>query len=142
MPTMPTLPPNPPDTRTIRLVSSAISAARVGLGAALLVAPRLSLRVAGMPWRDLDGRTRLLLRGFAVREVTLGLAMLSQAMDRVPSGDLMTLTGLTDAGDVVALLACLGGDRPLRRTSLMGIPVSVAVVAAWFWMRVNLPVED
>lgn len=108
-----------------------IAAARLGLGAAMMVAPRALLRPAlrhGAPSEE----SVLALRMLAVRDLALGLAALLAARRNPGSMRGWAEAGaLVDAGDALAIAASPALHTPLRVAGTLAAAsaTAIAVVA-------------
>ena len=101
-----------------------VAMARLAIGAAAFVAPRLSMKLIGLAGKS-DGGRDFVVRLFASREIVLGAGYLASGGD---SRRLWTQLGvLADAGD---LLASLPAGRRSGMNRLLMRAITVASLGA------------
>lgn len=106
-----------------------LSVARVGLGAAGLLAPRMVTRTVlgrGMASRSAS----FLVRIWATREIALGMATLHEMDADEPSRRLVELNAAVDAVDAAAAVVAWGAlPRRTRLATVVGAVAACAVSA-------------
>ena len=114
----------------VAVAARALAASRVAFGAALLAAPSA---VAGPTFIGLrDARrpgTTVLIRAFAVRDLTLGVAGLATAGDREASRAVFAVHLAADVNDGLAALVAPGLPAFPRAFALTAATTSAAVSA-------------
>ena len=106
-----------------------LSVARVGLGAAGLLAPRMFTRT--LLGRGMAGRAAsFLVRIWATREVALGMATLHEMDADEPSTRLVELNAAVDAVDGLAAVVAWGAlPRRTRLATVVGAVAAAGVSA-------------
>jgi hypothetical protein len=112
---------SPPDPARGRLIVRGLGVTGVGVGAILLAAPRLAMRLFGL---EATGKAVPILTGlFAGRDIALGIGLLSVATDPEVDRRWLRVTAGTQISDiVVALRLARRGD--VSRRGAAGIVLS------------------
>ena len=92
--------------------------ARVGIGAAIALAPERSIGGRWFGDHAADGGTRIAMRGMGVRESILGLALLRELQRGEPALALFALCAAAEAVDVAASVL---GPSSFRRRPATGV---------------------
>jgi hypothetical protein len=107
----------------------ALGAGRVTIGAGFWIAPGLSARVLGFP--DIDGRTLILARLAATRDLVLGGWQLGSLDNPARLRTASAAGAIADAGDALAFaLALRSEDRATRRAGLRGLAAAAPAAIA------------
>ncbi len=113
-----------------RQVAMGLAGVRIGIGTALVLAPRLAGRLWVGPGVDGHG-SRVLARALGARDVVLGYRTLRAALDGEEVAGWLQLGAMADAADTAAAVVAYRGIAGHRRVSMPMI--SAAVGAACFW---------
>ena len=116
----------------IQRVAAGVAGGRLALGVTVLIAPDLSLRIAGVG-DAITPSERFFARLFAVREMVLGGIVLERLRFGVPEAPLLYLNAACDAGDALVILRSLRHRRRLGRLWL-GLPTAVGAATSWIWI--------
>ncbi|HZU73420.1 MAG TPA: hypothetical protein VE990_11690 [Acidimicrobiales bacterium] len=106
-----------------------MAAARLGLGVAMLVAPRRLGRLWLGPGVD-DPRTRLVLRSMAARDAIVGAGALVAWRRRAPLRGWIEAGAAADAADLVATLVAARSLPPTGRYGVSAFAAAGAVGGA------------
>ncbi len=113
-----------------RQVAIGLAGVRIGIGTALMVAPRFAGRLWVGPGVEGHG-SRVLARALGARDVVLGYRTLRAALDGEEVAGWLQLGAMADAADTAAAIVAYRGITGHRRVSMPMI--SGAVGAACFW---------
>lgn len=119
------------------------SAARISLGALMVVAPGMGRRVFGVPHDQDNGALRLMARLFGVRQVVLGAwALRVQGKSAEQRRLCYQYNAAADAVDVVALAIAGIFAEGLVQAAIMGSALGVSEVLAWVDMLGDVDKEE
>ena len=113
-----------------RRVIALLSIARVGVGTALLLAPRQ----LGRNWIGSaaeDARTALVIRGFGARDLALGLGTLRALRRDEPLAGWVGLAAAGDACDAIAGIRAASSVGLVRTVPTVLSASAAAVLGAW-----------
>jgi hypothetical protein len=120
-----------------RTLVTAVATLRGLLGVGGLLAPRRTARLFGFPPEQVTPTAVLFGRWFAIRELVLATLAVTghggPALVRreAPQRDFARLNALNDALDAAAMLAPVVRRQGLDRPQFIGVPVALAITAAW-----------
>jgi hypothetical protein len=118
----------------IRRTAGVLAGSRAALGVGMLLAPKVTLRLAGLgsPADSATGTT--VARLFGVRELVLGLMVLDRLRYGVPEVTLLRLNALCDGLDAAALLT---GWK--KRKGRRGVGVALSASSMWWSLAQAAP---
>lgn len=123
------------DEARMRTVATAFSAARVGIGALIIAAPRIGSQILGFPTARDNGTARLAGRLFGVREIVLGGYTAAMVQQSVKQPDLYLANAAADFGDLAVCTLTLLGRRGVGRAAFGSATLALPFAATWLWLR-------
>jgi hypothetical protein len=127
------------ESRTVtdpdRLVAIGLAAGRIGIGAGLWLAPKLSAKALG--FGEPNGPTLAVGRIAATRDLVLGALQLTALDDRERLARISAAVAVCDAGDALTFALALR-DPETRTAGLRGIGAAAAATAAGVWLAGRL----
>ncbi len=124
----------PAQTRRFAVV---MGAGRVAFGAAMVVAPRTFLAAVRTPSDQVTDSARLLTRMAGLRDVLLGIHVLSNLDDRGSLRSAALLNAAADAGDAASLAISTRWDG-FFTAGASGFPVAASASAAFIGLARSL----
>jgi hypothetical protein len=124
-----------PDQARMRDIATAMSAARASVGAAALLAPRLTSKLMGFPDQHDNPTARMVARLFAIREIALGTFTATQARRNPVQPDLYLLNAAVDLGDAAVCAMTLVGGRGVARAAAGSLALALPFAATFLWLR-------
>jgi hypothetical protein len=124
----------PAQTRRFAVV---MGAGRVAFGAAMVVAPRTFLAAVRTPSDQVTDSARLLTRMAGLRDVLLGIHVLSNLDDRGSLRSAALLNAAADAGDAASLAISTRWDGYFT-AGASGFPVAASASAAFIGLARSL----
>jgi hypothetical protein len=113
-----------------RSVAAAVAAGRIGLGAALVLAPGRM----GAAWTGRDGgrpAARVLAAGLGARDLAIGVGTAWGLVQGFGAGPWLWAGALTDAADCVAMLRARGSLPALRVAGAAAFAAGGALTGIW-----------
>lgn len=120
-----------------RRTAGGLAAARAAIGLGFLVAPRLTMRAAGLA-SNAGRSTSIAARLFGAREVVLGVMVLERLRFGTPEATLLRFNGMCDAMDAI-VLAGAGGNAESRWRELLSASTASLAAASWFALAQSSP---
>lgn len=105
--------------------------ARIAIGAAALLAPRLTSKLMGFPTDHDNPTARLMGRLFGVRDVALGVLVLTMPDDPRIARSIFHLNAAVDAGDAASMAAAVVGRQGIDRAALSSALLAVPAAVGW-----------
>lgn len=105
--------------------------ARIAIGAAALLAPSLTSRLMGFPTDHDNPTARLMGRLFGVRDVALGVLVLSLHDDPRVARSIYHLNAAVDAGDAASMAAAVVGRQGIDRAAMSSAALAVPAALGW-----------
>jgi hypothetical protein len=114
--------------------------ARIAIGAAALLTPRMTSRLMGFPTEHDNPTARLMGRLFGVRDVILGVLVLTMHDDPRIARSIYQLNAAVDAGDAASMATAIIGRQGIDRAALSS--AALAVPAAFGWIHLAKEAEN
>jgi hypothetical protein len=118
----------------LRSTARTLAYGRMSIGAAALLAPRITGRIMGFPGDEMSASAVAMARFFAVRELVIGAVTLRVSESNPRNTDIYTLNAVVDGGDGVVVLATMLRRGPSR--ALLGsLAIAAPISGIWLWLR-------
>jgi hypothetical protein len=123
------------DQARMRSVALAFCAARAGIGASIILAPKFSSLLLGFPQEQDNATARFAGRLFGVRELALAGYTAGQVQKSVHRPDVYLANAAVDVGDFAVSLLTLLGRRGIPRAAFGSAALALPFAAAFLWLR-------
>ncbi|HEV3123118.1 MAG TPA: hypothetical protein VG266_00905 [Candidatus Dormibacteraeota bacterium] len=111
--------------------ATVLSAVRIAVGAASLLAPDLSGRIIGFPRGHLNGSSRAMGRLFGIREIVLGVLTLDAVRRNPAERRIYLANAAADGADGLVFAAALLGRQGIPRAAVGSLALALPVAATW-----------
>jgi hypothetical protein len=118
----------------LRSTARTLAYGRMSIGAAALLAPRITGRIMGFPGGEMTPSAVAMARFFAVRELVIGAVTLRISEANPRSAGIYTFNAVVDGGDAVVVLGTMLRRGPSR--ALVGsLAIAAPISGIWLWLR-------